>query len=135
VSQAEGSTKTMAARRIVHIEIPGADNQALGAFYQNTFGWNVNLDATFNYLQFSTGGETNGAFVPNSGDMWAGTGPNSPIFYLGTDDIAGDLAKVEAAGCRLLVPKMEIPGVGWMGMFVDPAGNHVGLFEYLPTQG
>src|SRR5690349_16270628 len=117
----------MAARPIVHIEIPASDPQALGDFYKNTFGWNLNLDPTFNYLQFAGEGGPGGAFVGNSGEMWAGTSPNSPIFYLGTDDLEGDIAKVEAAGCTVMVSKMEIPGVGWMGMFRDPSGNHVGI--------
>lgn len=125
----------MAAHPIVHIEIPAADTQKLGEFYKQAFGWTLNLDATFNYLQFSGDGGPAGAFVENHGEMWAGAGPNSPIIYLGTDDIDGDLAKIEAAGGKTLAPRMEIPGVGWIALFSDPSGNHLGLYQRLPAQG
>jgi predicted enzyme related to lactoylglutathione lyase len=26
------------------------------------------------------------------------------------------------------MPKTEIPGIGWWGMFTDPTGNKIGLF-------
>ena len=121
------------AHPIVHVEIPATDPQALGDFYKNTFGWNLTLDTTFDYLQFDGDGGPSGAFSRNTDPMengqWAGAGPNSPLLYLGTDDIDGDLAKVEAAGGQVLVPKMEIPGIGWMAIFRDPSGNHIGLYD------
>ena len=61
----------MAAHPIVHIEIPAADTQKLGEFYKQAFGWTLNLDATFNYLQFSGDGGPAGAFVENHGEMSA----------------------------------------------------------------
>jgi predicted enzyme related to lactoylglutathione lyase len=118
------------ARPIVHVEMPATDRQVLSDFYKNTFGWNLTLDSTFDYLQFTADGGPDGAFVPNSGDFWAGAGPNSPIIYIGTDDLQGDLAKVEAAGGVVLAPPMEIPNVGWMALFRDPSGNHMGIFQY-----
>jgi predicted enzyme related to lactoylglutathione lyase len=27
-----------------------------------------------------------------------------------------------------VVPKTEIPGIGWFGVFTDPTGNKVGLY-------
>lgn len=120
------------ARPIVHVEIPAGDPQALGAFYKNTFGWDLDLDTNFNYLQFNGDGGPGGAFVqntgPEAGGQWAGSGANSPLLYLGSDDIEGDLAKVEAAGGQVLVPKMEIPQTGWFAIFRDPSGNNVGLY-------
>jgi predicted enzyme related to lactoylglutathione lyase len=120
------------AHPIVHVEIPATDSQALGEFYKNIFGWNLTLDEQFNYLQFDGDGGPSGAFVqntgPEEGGMWAGSGATSPLLYLGSDDIEGDLAKVEAAGGQVLVPKMEIPGTGWFAIFRDPSGNHVGLY-------
>ena len=40
------------------------------------------------------------------------------------------MAKIEAAGGTILAPPMEIPGVGWMALFRDPNGNHMGMFQY-----
>ena len=118
------------AHPIVHVEIPATNAQALGDFYKNIFGWKLQLDPMFNYLQFSGEGGPNGAFVEQSDAHREG----SPVIYIGTDDVEGDLAQVEAAGGQVLMPKMEIPGVGWMGMFRDPSGNHVGLITMMPAQ-
>jgi predicted enzyme related to lactoylglutathione lyase len=52
--------------------------------------------------------------------------------YVGTDDIAGTLAKVEKLGGKTYVPKTEIPGMGWFAIFSDPSGNKIGLYTELP---
>jgi hypothetical protein len=53
------------------------------------------------------------------------------MVYVGTDDIEATLAKAETLGGEILVPKSEIPGQGWFGMFSDPTGNQIGLFTGL----
>ncbi len=121
----------MSSHPIVHVDIPATDRKALSEFYKNTFGWNLNLEPSFDYLQFNTGSDPDGAFVTSSEGAWAGAGPNSPILYIGTDDLSGDLVKIEAAGCQIFMPKMEVLGVGWMALFRDPSGNHIGLFQYM----
>jgi predicted enzyme related to lactoylglutathione lyase len=32
------------------------------------------------------------------------------------------------------MPKTEIPGFGWFGMFMDPTGNRVGLYTSMNPQ-
>ncbi len=48
--------------------------------------------------------------------------------YVMVENIDGKLAQASAAGGRIVVPKTEIPGVGWFGFFSDPDGVIVGLF-------
>ena len=45
-----------------------------------------------------------------------------------TDDIDASLAKAESLGGKTVIPKTEIPGVGWFGFFSDPTGNVVSLY-------
>jgi predicted enzyme related to lactoylglutathione lyase len=54
--------------------------------------------------------------------------PGDVLVYVATDDIDATLAKAEALGGKTLVPKTEIPGMGWWALFSDPTGNCVGLF-------
>lgn len=120
---------------IVHVEIPAADRDALSKFYKSVFDWTLTHEPNFDYLQFNPGSGADGAFVGNKSEPgdefgWAGAGPNSPIVYFGSEDIQGDAAKIEAAGGQIMVPPMEIPGVGWMLLFRDPSGNHMGIFQY-----
>ena len=54
--------------------------------------------------------------------------------YVHTDDINATLAKAEALGGKIIVPRSEIPGVAWFAFFADPTGNQVGLLEPLSNQ-
>jgi len=50
------------------------------------------------------------------------------LLYIGTDDIDASLAKVEAHGGKTVLPKTEIPGIGWFAIFTDQTGNRLALF-------
>jgi len=58
-------------------------------------------------------------------------GPMGTVIYLfGGDDLAVPLARVEAAGGQVLVPKTLItPEIGYFAVFCDCEGNHVGLYS------
>ena len=49
--------------------------------------------------------------------------------YFMVDEIDATLQAASAAGGETLIPKTEIPGVGHYGMFCDPEGIVVGLFQ------
>jgi hypothetical protein len=56
------------------------------------------------------------------------------LFYVSTDDIEASLAKAEKLGGKAVMPKTEIPGFGWFGLFLDPTGNKVGLYTAMARQ-
>lgn len=58
-------------------------------------------------------------------------GPMGTVVYLfAGDDLAGPLARVEAAGGQAIVPKTLIaPEIGYFAVFRDSEGNHVGLYS------
>ena len=39
------------------------------------------------------------------------------------------LRKVESAGGKTAVPKMAIPGMGWLAYCTDPEGNTFGIMQ------
>ena len=126
----------MAQHPIVHIEIPADDPQAAGKFYADLFGWKLDLDQAFNYLQFEAEGGPGGAFV-KAGDATEGHPGyqvGKPLVYIGDDDIDATLAKVESLGGRVLVAKTEIPNIGWFGIFTDPVGNQLALYTSMRGQ-
>lgn len=45
------------------------------------------------------------------------------------DDIEQVPAKIESAGGSTLIPKQEVPGMGWFAWFKDPEGNVLGLWK------
>ncbi|MBN8646201.1 MAG: hypothetical protein J0L61_13285 [Planctomycetes bacterium] len=50
-------------------------------------------------------------------------------FYIMVDDVDASLAEIAKRGGSMLVPKMEVPGMGWFAWFKDPEGNAVGLWK------
>ncbi len=103
----------MSNHPIVHIEIPAQKAEEAGKFYGDLFDWKIESDPMYNYVQFQAEG-----------------GPGGGL----TDDIDATLAKVESLGGKTLLPKTEIPHVGWWGVFSDPTGNRIGLFTGMGQQ-
>ena len=107
---------------IVHVEFSAQDRTAAGNFYSELFGWSVQQIPEMNYATFETG-SIGGGLNPVGDNYSAGT----VTVYVHSDDIDATLTKVENLGGKTLVPKSEIPNVGWYGMFSDPTGNKIGL--------
>lgn len=118
----------MSNHPIVHLEIPASDMAKAGAFYSTVFGWKIETDATYNYMQFQAEGGPGGGFVKPGEGMGIHYKSDSLLVYIGTDDIDASLKQVEAHGGKTVLPKTEIPNIGWFGIFTDPTGNHVALY-------
>jgi len=115
----------MATHPIVHIEFATTDPQAAGAFYAKLFGWKIENMPEMNYVTFGAEGGVGGGFPKADNEMYK---PGDVLVYVGTDDIDASLARVESLGGKTLMPKTEIPTVGWFGIFSDPTGTRVALF-------
>lgn len=125
----------MAGHPIVHIEIPAASASAAGTFYNEVFGWKIEADPTFNYVQFRSEGGPGGGFVEPGATAPVEYKIDRLLVYLNTDDIEASLAAVEAHGGKTVLPKTEIPGIGWWAVFTDPSGNHLALYTSVPHAG
>lgn len=114
----------MSKHPIVHIEFSAKDLDASAKSYQELFGWKFDPDLQLNYASFETGEGVGGGLNP----VQENYPPGTVLVYVGTEDIDATLARVERLGGKVLVPKTEIPGIGWFGIFSDLSENQVGLF-------
>jgi predicted enzyme related to lactoylglutathione lyase len=114
-------------RPVVHWELWSNDPTKVSDFYQTVFGWTVKHVPDLNYWVVETGGEggINGGIMRPQDGPW----PGNMCFYVKVDDLASYLTKVEAAGGKTLVPRMEVPGVGALALFEDPDGRVTGIWE------
>jgi len=120
---------------IVHIEIPAQKAKEAGKFYGDLFDWKIESDPMYNYVQFQAEGGPGGGFVEvGQSSAPVDYKPDSLLVYVSTDDIDATLARVESLGGKTLLPKTEIPHVGWWGVFSDPTGNRIGLFTGMGQQ-
>ncbi len=119
----------MATYPVNHLEIAASDPNAAAEFYKAVFGWKIEVDEAMNYVQFvAEEGGIGGAFTELSENNPAGT----VLAYVTTDDIEASLAKIEANGGKAIMPKTEIPGVGWFGVFADATGGTLALYTGNP---
>ena len=116
---------------VSYFELGGQDATGLREFYAGLFGWKIQtpLDAaeTGDYSRVvSSKGGIAGSIVRTSGNM----PPNYVMFYVGVDDLQASLDKAESLGGKTMVPPMPVPiqgGEGHIAVFIDPAGNTIGL--------
>jgi hypothetical protein len=56
---------------------------------------------------------------------------NAFAITIDVDDLDGLLAKVEqgGGGALVVVPKMAVPGIGWLAYVKDPDGNIFGMMQ------
>jgi len=71
-------------------------------------------------------GKVSGGLV--QGPMHKPSMDGAKIYFNGNPDLAHPLAKVEAAGGKVVMPKTKISDeVGYMAFFVDSEGNNVAM--------
>ena len=114
----------MSKRNIVHVEIPSANVEAAGKFYQDLFGWKLQHMPEMNYTMWEDSSGSGGGFPQVSEENPAG----QVLVYIASDDIDVDLQNVKKLGGKVMREKTEIPGMGWFGVFQDPTGNVLALY-------
>lgn len=102
---------------IVFFDIAGPDEAALRSFYETVFDWPCGNPGTF--------APGNAANL----DAMIRQDPAEKVLYIGVPDVTATLRAVEQAGGKIDVPRFETPGVVVLGLFLDPAGNRMGLVE------
>lgn len=114
---------------IVHWELVVSDVEKAKAFYGSLFDWRFDESSFPGYTIIDVGEEGRGGGLMERPPEAPGCALN---VYFGVDDVAGALAKAQAAGATVLIGKTEIPGVGSWGMILDPDGIPMCVFEPAP---
>ena len=115
--------------KVIHFELPFDDAQRANKFYADVFGWNSEQFGDQEYYLQQTGGDDEpygiGGALTARGDTLNDGGT---LVVIGVDDLDAYVDKVSAAGCEIITPRTEIPGIGWFANFRDTEGNVVGMF-------
>lgn len=125
--------------RPIHFEIHAAEPERAIAFYTGLFGWQFNKwEGPMPYWLIITGPDSergiNGGLLPRRGDApVAMAAVNAFVCTVDTTDLDASLAKVTTLGGIIAVPKMPIPGVGWLAYAKDTEGNIFGLMQPDPA--
>ena len=114
---------------IVHFDIGSEDPERARRFYEAVFGWKMESPPGMNdyYLietRDSDGNPGVGGGLGKRGD------PGQRITsYIGVSSIDEYVAKVEQLGGKVVMPRMAVPGWGYLAICFDTEDNMFGLWQ------
>lgn len=113
--------------RVVHFEIPASDPKKMIDFFTRAFDWGFKQFGQNEYWIAETGDQK----LPGiNGAIMKRLHPQQPITHdIQVDNIDEAIKRIESNGGAMVVPKTELPGVGWRAFFKDPEGNIHGLWQ------
>jgi predicted enzyme related to lactoylglutathione lyase len=119
--------------RVVHFEIHAGDPERAVNFYSKLFDWQFQKwEGPMEYWVVVTGPDgqpgINGGLMRRQGEIDG----QAVIAYVCTVDVADVDASTNTAvanGAQVVVPKMPIPGVGWLVYCKDTEGNIFGMMQ------
>jgi len=124
----------MVDHTIIHFDIPADDVEKLKSFYSQLFGWKIEkTPGPMNYYMIQTvPTDENGMILRagvNGGMMKKQTTDQKPVNYIGVESVEEYSKKIKTLGGKIIVPKMEVPGVGWWVLAEDPEGNRFAILQ------
>jgi predicted enzyme related to lactoylglutathione lyase len=125
--------------RPIHFEIHAEDPQRAIGFYQALLGWTFTpFGDAYHLVKTGEPGEPgiDGGMVRRMGETPGPQEPTPVIAYVctvGVEDVDASVAKALSLGGVQALPKMAIPGVGWLAYVKDTESNVVGLMQSDPA--
>jgi predicted enzyme related to lactoylglutathione lyase len=119
--------------RVIHFEIHAEKPERAIKFYQDLFSWEfTKWDGPQAYWLIKTGPDgqpgINGGLMERKGPI-DGQAVIAYVCTVDTPSVDDYLRKAQAGGGSVALPKMAIPGVGWLAYCKDPEGNIFGLMQ------
>jgi len=120
--------------RTVHFEIHASEPQALIEFYGQMFDWSFSKWEGGDYWLVGTGEVgapgINGGLMPRRGPKpEEGAAVNAFVCTVDVEDLDQSLLRLKQLNGTVAVPKMPVPGVGWLAYAKDPDGNIFGMMQ------
>lgn len=114
--------------RVIHFEIHVDDLQRASKFFGDVFGWTFQKwDGPQEYWLISTGDPKSPGI---DGGMMKRLDPAGAVYNtIEVPAIDEYIERVKVHGGVICVPKMAIPGVGWLAYFKDTEGNVHGIMQ------
>jgi predicted enzyme related to lactoylglutathione lyase len=111
-----------------HCELSTGDVAAAKKFYKSLFAWKLNqLGAEMgNYVLIDTGSKVSGGGM--AGKMMPEQ-PTAWMPYVTVESVKKSIAKAEKLGAKIVLAYQPIPGNGAIGVFIDPTGAGLGVWE------
>ncbi len=119
--------------RVVHFEVHATEPEKLVTFYGDLLGWQfAKWDGPMEYWMIKTGPTEHpgidGGMVRRMGSN-EGQAVLAFVCTVAVQAIDAAVARATELGGSIALPKMPVPGVGWLAYVKDPDGNMFGLMQ------
>ncbi len=126
---------------LVHFEIHASEPEKLVEFYTGVFGWEIKKweSGSMEYWLIMTcpkgaPNAINGGLMRRHGAAPAvGAAVSGYVCTMVVESVDEMMKKAEAAGGKVAMPKMAIPGMAWQAYMLDPDNNIFGLHQADPN--
>ena len=118
------------ANPFVHIELDTTDLGKAKSFYSALFYWKLRdeqMGGDMTYTMIDVGEGTGGGMMTHPMG-----GPSLWLPYVLVDDINAATEKARSLGAQIVREPMEVPGAGWLSIFIDPTGAVLGMWKPNP---
>jgi predicted enzyme related to lactoylglutathione lyase len=123
--------------RVIHFEIHAGNPQRAIEFYEKLLGWKFQKwEGPVDYWLISTGPSDqpgiDGGLVLRRGEIDG----QAVLAYVCTVDVSNldeSVKAAQASGGEIALPKMPVPGVGWLAYCKDTEGNIFGMMQSDPS--
>jgi predicted enzyme related to lactoylglutathione lyase len=114
------------ANPFVHIELHTSSVPKAKSFYAKLFDWKLSdvPDMGYTMLDAGKGGTGGGMMVKQMAEA-----PSQWLPYVEVASVTQTIAKAVKGGAQIIVPFMAIGAMGAIGVFVDPDGATLGVWE------
>ena len=119
--------------RVVHFEIHASEPERAVNFYKNVFDWQFQKwEGPMDYWVINTGPDgqpgINGGLTRRQGEI-DGQAVIAYVCTVDVDNVDAYMDRATSNGGQVVVPKMPIPGVGWLVYCKDTEGNIFGMMQ------
>jgi predicted enzyme related to lactoylglutathione lyase len=122
--------------RVIHFEIHAGDPDRAVKFYETLFGWTFQKwEGPMDYWLVTTGPDSqpgiNGGLLRRQGEI-DGQAVIAYVCTVDVENIDAAITRAQSLGSQIVVPKMPVPGVGWLVYCKDTEGNILGMMQASP---
>ena len=119
--------------RPVHFEIHADQPERAVAFYEKVFGWtSQKWDGPQPYWLLTTGPDSEPGINGGVTHRHSPATDDSVTAYvctIGVETLDDYVGKAQSNGGTVAMPKMAVPGIGWLAYFKDTEGNLFGMLQ------
>lgn len=119
---------------IIHFEIPADDVEKLRKFYIALFGWKIErMPGPVEYYGIETVPVDEKGMLErpgvNGGLIKKQSPEHKPVNYIAVKSVDEYTEKIAALGGKVIAPKIEVPGICWWALALDPEGNQFAIMQ------